>query len=164
MDVLCRSQFLIDLGVDVLNSKHIAQLQREYKFSEDCYRYLLANESLSNRERLCDTISHREQVVFCISNIIELNEESIFSPYIFFFARKGMSLIGEILVGEHKGEIVSIEEELYCDIDSLEELLEDLDISVTYAFKDENRIIKELMKPSLQIVILLEKSFEKFIE
>ncbi|MEC4117015.1 hypothetical protein VSP20_08535 [Myroides phaeus] len=164
MDVLCRSQFFIDLGIDVLNSKHIVQLQREYNFSEDCYRYLLANESLSNVVDLCDIGSHREQVVFCNSTIIEINEESIFSPYVFFFAREGMLLIGEVLVGEHKGEIVSIVEDLYCDIDSLEELLEDLNISITYAFNDENRIIKELMKPSLQVFTLLEKSFEKFIK
>lgn len=164
MKDLCRNSFLVDLGVDVTHSKQIAQLQKEYAFSEECYRFLLANDNTtvnwSSEELQFLEYGNIDSTI----NLLDVNEESIISPYVFFFARNGAGqLIGEITTGLYSGYIVMFNEEQFCDIDSLEELLEDCDVCVEALLGDTEEVMNTLLSESNGIMFLVAESFTEFI-
>lgn len=163
MKDLCRNSFLVDLGIDVKHSKQIAELQKRNAFSEECYRFLLAqsNTLLTNSENALNFFDLESDD--SAYNLIEVNDDSIFSPYVFFFARRGKHhLIGEITSAPYKGYIVSLDEEQFCDVDSLEELLEDCDVCVDTILGDEAAVIQTLLSPSVGIMTIVSESFTSF--
>lgn len=165
MKDFCRNSFLVDLGIDVVYSKQIAQLRIAYAFSEECYRFLLAKDNTLIGDCKEELYFLNLESNVATNNLIEVNEESIFSPYIFFFARRGRhQLIGEITVSPFMGYIVSLNEEQFCDIDSIEELLEEYDISVDTVLGDEEMLLRTLLSASRGIIAIASESFSDFLE
>lgn len=166
MNEFLRYRFLIDSGVDVLFKDEISSLQCTYKFSDDYYRFLLIN-SHSSVTRLDSKMSFFTlHTPHHLDTLEEMNEDSIFSPYIFIMGRWNKEmLVGEVLVGEHKGAIVFIEEEKYCDIDSIEELLEDLDIEdIHLVLKNDCDTVAILLSEYTGVMNVSELSFMEFLD
>ncbi|MCC9043280.1 hypothetical protein LNQ81_11420 [Myroides sp. M-43] len=164
MNEFLRYRFLVDSGVDVFCKSEIKSLQKVFRFSDDYFRFLLINGNWP-----LITISTNISSSCMYDNLVFLeqtNEDCIFSPYIFIVGRwTEDKLIGEVLVGSHKGAIVLIEEDKYCDIDSIEELLEDLDIdNVEYHLQCDFKTVNTLLSEELGIIKLLECSFIDFLE
>lgn len=164
MNEFLRYRFLIDSGVDVLFKNEINSLQFTYNFSDDYFRFLLVNSN-SALKRIAGDVSiffgYGEDNLDVLE---EINEESFFSPYIFIMGRWDKdTLIGEVLVGEHKGAVVLLDEEQYCDIDSIEELFEDID-NVECLMKCDASIVRMLLSEELGVAKVLECSFIEFLE
>lgn len=166
MNEFLRYRFLIDSGVDVLFKDEISSLQCTYKFSDDYFRFLLINSHPSVRSIEGKMSFFMLHTLHQLDALEEMNEDSIFSPYIFILGRWNKEmLVGEVLVGEHKGAIVFIEEEKYCDIDSIEELLEDMDIEdVHLVLKNDGDTVSILLAAEGGVMTVLEHSFTDFLD
>ncbi|MEK6494456.1 hypothetical protein [Myroides odoratimimus] len=163
MNDFLRYRFLIDSGVDVLFKHEINGLRHTYNFSDDYFRFLL----VSSHTPLMKTVASVSFFTFTstdhVLSIQEMNEDSIFSSYIFIIGRwDEHTLIGELLIGEHKGAIVLLDEQQYCDIDSVEELLEDTDLE--YILQDDIQTLAALLSEEVGVIRLLDYSFVDFFE
>lgn len=141
MGKLYSDQFLVDAGELMVKSKELRRLQFEYSFSEVCFHLLkeIDNLNVSGYFKRVRFLDFKRELLY--ENIREVNEDSIFSFYVFFFARKESLLIGELVTGKNKGNIVSINEEHFSDVDSIEELLEDYNISLDTFLRNESDLL-----------------------
>lgn len=141
MGKLYNEQFLVDVGKSMVKSKELRRLQFEYSFSEVCFHLLkeIDNSNVSGYFNGLQFLDFKRELLY--ENIQDVNEDSIFSFYVFFFARKEGLLIGEIVTGKNKGNIISINEEHFSDVDSIEELLEDYNISLDTFLRNESDLL-----------------------
>ncbi|EHO13474.1 hypothetical protein HMPREF9715_01348 [Myroides odoratimimus CIP 101113] len=165
MNEFLRYRFLIDSGVDVLFKHEINGLRHTYNFSDDYFRFLL----VSSHTALMRTVASVSFFTFTttdhVLSIQEMNEDSIFSSYIFIIGRwDEHTLIGELLIGVHKGAIVLLDENQYCDIDSVEELLEDTDLDIEYILQDDIQTLTALLSEEVGVISVLDYSFVEFFE
>lgn len=159
MGKLYSNQFLVDVRESIVKSKELRRLQFEYSFSEMCFHLLkeINNSDISGYFKGLHFLDFKRELL--CENIRDLNEDSIFSFYIFFFARKEGLLIGEIITGKSKGNIVSINEEYFSDVDSIEELLEDYNISLDKFLRSES----DLLDLGIEEIRIEAKSIIEFI-
>ncbi|WP_010255363.1 SMI1/KNR4 family protein [Myroides injenensis] len=166
MESYSRLKFLVDYGLNLFNDEEAKKLFHLYQFSEECYRFLLLQSTVEVKEdeenncfKFLNFSSNEDEF-----DIIEFNEDSIFSPYVFFFASNGGGkYYGEILSGGHKGRIICIDLNQYSDIDSLEELLEDIYLDNSIDSLDQEYIIDLLLQIDVQNFTLQSVSFESFV-
>lgn len=161
-----RLQFLVDYGLNLFNDDEAKKLFHLYQFSEECYRFLLLQSTMIEKKhgvndcfKFLNFSSNEDEF-----DIIEFNEDSIFSSYVFFFASNGDGkYYGEILSGGYKGRIICIDLNQYSDIDSLEELLEDIYLDNSIDSLDQEYIIDLLLQIDNQNFKVQSVSFESFV-
>lgn len=166
MNEFLRYRFLVDSGVDVLFKREISSLQCSYQFSDDYFRFLLISSGSSLVQTSTEVSFFDLSVHNTSETLEEVNEDSIFSPYIFIIGRWSRDmLIGEVLVGDRKGAIVLIAEDKICDIDSIEELLEDMDVEdIHIALKNDGDTVTALLSDGSGVMTVLEHSFYEFLD
>lgn len=127
--------------------------------------FLLVSKPYCFDENCCFSVFFTFTTTDHVLSIQEMNEDSIFSSYIFIIGRwDEHTLIGELLIGEHKGAIVLLDENQYCDIDSVEELLEDTDLDIEYILQDDIQTLTALLSDEVGVISVLDYSFVEFFE
>lgn len=184
MDKFVQFQFLIENGVDVMSRGEVKKLQRKYGFSEEMYRFLLLlhARSGSQEEVFSSFFSTLETTVAAYGNavstwytmfdlddtfnIVERNEDTIFSGYFFVFAKTNNgSEFAEVLIGPEKGNIIMIQEHICEGLDSLEEFFEDYSTYETdYSLLSEEEVVGSLLAFDQSLFETETTSFNLFLE
>jgi len=176
MEHYFRHSYFVDSGVNIQMGREVKQLQSRFSFSDEMRKLLLiqssSKEISSNSNHPGNKTGLMKSIIWYTLDgveeefdIMERNEDFIFSNFLFVFAQdlEG-NQYAEITKGELKGHVVWLNALYYADVDSLEELIEENRAEDTlFQLAAEEEVICDLICRTSELVTLQANCLELFL-